>query len=113
MKGANGILCISIPTTQRPHGCTLRFRCKAGVQGPEACCDRSGGVGAIVTLLLREPGGAPPELGPIRCIGVGPAAVFTRDLAEACNPFMISLIHGYGLSLLACLRAFLTCSILS
>ncbi|KAK9849256.1 hypothetical protein WJX84_003137 [Apatococcus fuscideae] len=53
-----------------------------------------GGVGAIVTLLLREPGGAPPELGPVRCIGIGPAAVFTQDLAEACNPFMISVVHG-------------------
>ena len=53
-----------------------------------------GGVGAIVALLLREPGGCPPQLGPIRCIGVGPAAVFTRDLAEACNPFMISIVHG-------------------
>ena len=61
----------------------------------EARIDVPGGVGAIVTLLLREPGGAPPQLGPIRCIGIGPAAVFTRDLAEACNPFMISLVHGY------------------
>ena len=53
----------------------------------------AGGVATILTLLMRK-GGAPPGLGPIRCVAIGPAPVLSRPLAEICNEFVISVIHG-------------------
>ena len=34
-------------------------------------------------------------LGPIKCIAIGPAPILSRELAEACNDFTISIINGY------------------
>lgn len=46
---------------------------------------------ALVAVLLREHG-APPGLGPVRCITLGGASVMSYNLAEACTPFITSVI---------------------
>ncbi|BDA50637.1 probable Sn1-specific diacylglycerol lipase alpha at N-terminal half [Coccomyxa sp. Obi] len=52
-----------------------------------------GGVAAILAALLRD-GGAPPGLGPISCIALGCAAVFSLELAEMVTPFTTSVVYG-------------------
>lgn len=50
-----------------------------------------GGVAAIVAVLLRD---NPPVagLGPVRCVAISPAAVFSAQLADGCRDFVTSLI---------------------
>lgn len=50
-----------------------------------------GGVAALLTMLLRQ-GGAPRQLGPVRCITIGTAAVMSLPLAEACREHVTSVI---------------------
>lgn len=46
----------------------------------------------ILAALLRD---APLEgLGPVRCVALGPAAVLSAELAEAAEPFTVSVILG-------------------
>lgn len=47
----------------------------------------------MLCALLRD-GGAPPGLGPISCIAMGCAAVFSLELAEAVSQFTTSVIYG-------------------
>ena len=51
----------------------------------------AGGVAAIVAVLLRD---NPPVagLGPVRCVAISPAAVFSGQLADGCRDFVTSLI---------------------
>lgn len=53
----------------------------------------TGGVAAILAALLRD-GSAPPGLGPISCIALGCAAVFSLELAEMVTPFTTSVVYG-------------------
>lgn len=51
-----------------------------------------GGVAALATLLLREPGEEVPGLGPIRCVALGPAAVLSAELAGAAAGCVTSVV---------------------
>lgn len=53
-----------------------------------------GSVATVLALLMRS-GGAPPGLGPISCIAIGPPPVLSQPLAELCNDFVTSVILGY------------------
>ncbi|KAK9824447.1 hypothetical protein WJX72_010311 [[Myrmecia] bisecta] len=50
-----------------------------------------GGVACILAALLKD-GAAPEGLGPVQAVAVGPAAVFSKKLAEACRPFVTSVV---------------------
>jgi hypothetical protein len=52
-----------------------------------------GGVAAILSMLMIQSGGI-ENLGRIRCVGIGPAAVMSSSLASACDSIAISLILG-------------------
>lgn len=52
-----------------------------------------GGVAAILSMLMIQSGGV-SNLGRIKCVGIGPAAVMSRSLASACDGIAISLILG-------------------
>eukprot|EP00890_Picochlorum_soloecismus_P001589 jgi/Picsp_1/2430/NSC_05890-R1_alpha beta-hydrolase len=52
-----------------------------------------GGVAAILSMLMIQCGGL-SNLGRIRCVGIGPAAVMSSSLASACDSIAISLILG-------------------
>lgn len=53
----------------------------------------SGGVAALLCLLIKDSGGL-PGLGPLRSITIGTAAVMSAPLAAACDEFTVSLILG-------------------
>ena len=48
----------------------------------------------ILAALLRD-GAGPAQLGPVRCIAIGPAPVLSHHLAEACAPFVTSIVLGF------------------
>ena len=52
-----------------------------------------GSVATVLAALLQDTG-APPGLGPVTCIAIGPAPVLSPNLAEACNDFVISVVLG-------------------
>jgi hypothetical protein len=52
-----------------------------------------GGVGAILATLLQHYG-KPEGVGDVTCYAVGPAAVFTAELAETVTPFVTSVVLG-------------------
>eukprot|EP00884_Botryococcus_braunii_P013087 jgi/Botrbrau1/2177/Bobra.101_2s0015.1 len=52
-----------------------------------------GGVGTIVAALLNN-GVKPDGLGDVTCVAIGPAAVFSFDVAERVTPFVTSLVLG-------------------
>ncbi len=58
----------------------------------------TGGVAAILAALLRD-GGAPPGLGPISCIALGCAAVFSLELAKMVTQFTTSVVYGCAFAL--------------
>jgi hypothetical protein len=51
-------------------------------------------VAALVTLLLQQPGAAPPGLSGIRCVAIGPAAVLSEELCSLCEQYVTSVIVG-------------------
>ncbi len=53
-----------------------------------------GGVAALVTLLCQLPGGSPKGLSSVRCICHGPAAVLSKELADACKDYIVSVVLG-------------------
>ena len=65
------------------------------------CCHETqlpvcaGSVASVLAALLQDQG-APPGLGPVSCIAIGPAPVLSANLAEACNEFVTSLVLGYA-----------------
>ncbi len=64
----------------------------------------AGGVGTIVAALLNN-GVKPDGLGDVTCVAIGPAAVFSFDVAERVTPFVTSLILGYEILGIASLTA--------
>lgn len=51
-----------------------------------------GGVAALLTLLLKQPGGAPAIFTDIQCVTLAPAAVVDEPLARLCEDHIISVI---------------------
>lgn len=45
-----------------------------------------------MTMLLHEPGAAPPGLGAIRCVALGSAAVVSQELADSCRHYITSVV---------------------
>lgn len=56
----------------------------------------AGSVASVLAALLQDRG-APPGLGPVSCLAIGPAPVLSANLADACNSFVTSLVLGYAM----------------
>ena len=57
----------------------------------------AGAVASLVAVLLQD-GGAPPGMGPVSCIGIGPASAMNLALAKRCDHFVTSVCLRYGAS---------------
>lgn len=53
-----------------------------------------GGVAALVTLLLQQPGAAPRGISGVRCITIGPPAVLSQELCGLCEEYVTSIVLG-------------------
>lgn len=53
-----------------------------------------GGVAALVTLLLQQPGAAPRGISGVRCVCIGPAAVLSQELCSLCEQYVTSVVVG-------------------
>lgn len=53
-----------------------------------------GGVAALVTLLLQQPGAAPRGISGVRCITIGPPAVLSQELCGLCEEYITSIVLG-------------------
>ncbi|KAK9788836.1 hypothetical protein WJX73_008421 [Symbiochloris irregularis] len=53
-----------------------------------------GSVATVLAMLLRGSGGAPEGLGPVHCVGIGPAPAVCGPLAAACSEFVTSVVLG-------------------
>ena len=50
----------------------------------------AGAVASLVAVLLQD-GGAPAGMGPVSCIGIGPASAMNLALAKRCDHFVTSV----------------------
>ncbi|WIA34143.1 hypothetical protein OEZ86_012507 [Tetradesmus obliquus] len=53
-----------------------------------------GGVAALVTLLLQQPGAAPRSCSGVRCVCIGPAAVLSEELCAMCEQYITTVVVG-------------------
>lgn len=53
-----------------------------------------GGVAALVTLLLQQPGAAPRSCSGVRCVCLGPAAVLSEELCAMCEQYITTVVVG-------------------